>query len=226
MGADAPMADSIQGENILKSGCSHQDTPKTENTTTSQPQQVDVATPQDDPPRSPEQFTKRHASRSPSPDNKRQRTSQSPTAARHSASPVSSRPPPREAASSRVRPDEKARSRRLFGGMLSTIAAKPSQRSTRPEPKKVDSAKREELERRAAERERLHAQEEEDARRERELRRREENKEKYAKWERDTILAKAYNERLKAEFLRTNAKPHLVSFSPRFLTYGQREPHS
>ena len=94
--------------------------------------------------------------------------------------------------------------------MLSTIAAKPNQRAARP-PRPVDNSKREELERRAAERERVRLKEEEDARREREMRRREENKEKYIAWERDTILAEADNDRIRAEFLETKARPALVS---------------
>lgn len=97
--------------------------------------------------------------------------------------------------------------------MLSTIAAKPNQRAARP-PRPVDNSKREELERRAAERERARLKEEEDARRERELRRREENREKYIAWERDTILAKADNDRIRAEFLETKARPALVSREP------------
>lgn len=94
--------------------------------------------------------------------------------------------------------------------MLSTIAAKPNQRAART-PRPVDTSKREELERRAAEREKSRLKEEGDARREKELRRREENQEKYINWERDTILAKADNERIRAEFLESKAKPALVS---------------
>lgn len=161
--------------------------------------------------RSPEQ--KRRASRSPSPFTKRQRTSQSPSTSRNHQYPDSSRA--RENAGPRpVRPgDDKARNRRLFGGMLSTIAAKPNQRAARP-PRPTDNSKREELERRAAEREKTRLKEEEDARRERELRRREENKEKYLQYERDTILSKADNQRTRAEFLETKAKPPLVSQGP------------
>lgn len=75
----------------------------------------------------------------------------------------------------------------------------------------MDPAKREELERKAAERERVRLKEEVDARRERELRRREENRERYWRWERDTIVARCENERVRAEWLRTSGRPELVS---------------
>ena len=97
--------------------------------------------------------------------------------------------------------------------MLSTIAAKSNQRAARP-PRPVDNSKREELERRAAERERARLKEEEDARRERELRRREENRERIVQYDRETILAKADNQRLRAKFLETKAKPALVCLHP------------
>lgn len=192
------------------------ETSKTEPTAQNTPKPEPAAQPQErqDDRSSNSPDHKRKATRSPSPSTKRQRTSLSPSAARNFQYPSQQhRAPSRDPAPARVRPDDKARTRRLFGGMLNTIAAKPSSRRAPYEaPRRVDPAKREELERKAAEREKLRLKEEEEARREREVRRREENRERYMRWERDTIMARCENERMKAEYLRTEAKPELVCF--------------